>query len=504
MMDRNQKTLHVRPAQGPLTWLFPELLALTSCKDRQDDPEILDLDYRGACGRALLEELAKRSYRSVEIEDGPRGHALWSWISQASSGRELEIEKPRHTPPSPADDGAPGKAVKGTVEGLLRHAADLCDAKGTMLIEGAGKEAVEVGKAPFSKEQAEKVYSRWTKNEGDHLWVLPLDPSNDLSERLEESIRTIAEDPALFRNACLIPYFNTEQIGTSKGGTDAAETRLLPSWWGILPGDRWPLRIRQRYLELFRLLHPDRIFLFMALENYALAGVDCYLEGVMDRFGSMAPKREKRASMPLILGICGTDGSGKSSHVAALKDYIAGLGLRVCVHKIYRHGVFHDTVTDLTRQCADNKNLHLWRLQRIIKAFDSVKYFYLTLENELAEHDVVIFDRYVYTHHAAGAGRYHHDPFSRELLSIYPEADRIYLLDVPTNEAIRRIGTRKERTVDENEYMLSRYRHALLGQADRYGFVVLNALDPFEQNKQTILEDAARMIEERGLIGEKK
>ena len=92
----------------------------------------------------------------------------------------------------------------------------------------------------------------------------------------------------------------------------------------------------------------------------------------------------------------------------------------------------------------------------------------------------------------------------RELLSPFPRADRIYLLDVPTDEAIRRIGTRKERTVDENEYMLSRYRHALLDLADRFGFKVLDALAPFEENKQSLLEDAQRLIEERGLIKGKK
>jgi thymidylate kinase len=342
------------------------------------------------------------------------------------------------------------------------------------------------------------------------LWILPLLADKDLIPQLETALERIAVAPASFRAAGLIPCFATEgpaPFGT-EGNTEGVETRLLPSWWGLLPGDAYPSRVRSLFQELFRFLCPDKMFRFLVFENYALAGIDLYAESLMDRFGTMdrmgkrgepadALQGEKKIPRPLIFGICGTDGSGKSSHVAALRDHLESMGLRVKVHKIYRHGVFHDAVTDLTRQCTRGKNLHLWRLQRIIKAFDSVKYFYSTLVQDFETTDAVIFDRYVYTHYAAGVGRYHHDPFAREILSVFPPANRIYLLDVPTEEALHRIGFREEKTVDENPYMLSRYRHALLDLGDRYGFKVLDARDPFEKNRRIILEDATRIIGER-------
>ena len=82
-------------------------------------------------------------------------------------------------------------------------------------------------------------------------------------------------------------------------------------------------------------------------------GIDCYRESLMGRFSPAPSLFAGKKDRPLVIGVCGADGSGKSSHVAALKEHLASLGLKVCVHKIYRHGVFHDTVTDLTRQCAE-------------------------------------------------------------------------------------------------------------------------------------------------------
>ncbi len=346
--------------------------------------------------------------------------------------------------------------------------------------------------------------------------LLPLHPGRGLEQRLNMALQALSGPNMLFRLCGIIPYFVTAPpAGSAERVEDAdpqalpgpVETRLLPSWWGILPGDSYPPTLRELYRQLVGLLYPDRMPLFMALENYALAGIDLHEECLMDRFEVQAPTAEpgtpevpgRRSAehTPLIIGVCGIDGSGKSSHVAALETYLTGRGFRTSVQKIYRHGLFHDTVTELTRQCAGGRNLHLWRIQRLAKAFDSVKYYYSTVEEQLGACDAVIFDRYVFTHHAAGMGRYHHDPFTRELLAVFPPAHRIYLLDLPAGEALRRIGTRDQKTVDENPYMLSRYRHAFLDLARRNGFLVLDGRKSFEENSRIIIEDAARLVDLR-------
>lgn len=556
MKSERNSTLFIVPPSGPMTWLFPDLKAIRPGGPYQGDAgtgaaaTVLNLQSEGLSGRALLDRIEGAAPQRIRLEGGPCGYTLWTWLAQAFRETDAAIDAPAlfslASSLKDLESGAGKESI--SIETVLRNVAASLGGADTVVVEKTGSLKLNVETADLSLSTARSILSR--RQQGHHLaWLLPLEPAcgepvepNDgLETRLNECLQKIASDYSLFQDACLVPFFNTRPAGEesgsdtkSKGGSEdpSFSTRLLPSWWGLLPGDLWLQSIRALFLELMRALHPDKVFLFRAFENYALAGIDSYLEGVMGRFDKLtaggfgrldagrlsaigrtkdeltagrtdasAPQVKESRGRPLILGICGTDGSGKSSHVAALKEYLEAKGLKVCVHKIYRHGVFHDTVTDVTRGCANGQNLHLWRIQRIVKAFDSIKYFYAVVEKDLAEHDVVIFDRYTFTHYAAGVGRYHHDPFARELLSVYPEADRIYLLDVPTEEAMRRIGTRDERTVDENTYMLMRYRHALLDLGDRFDFKVLNAMDPFEENRQSILDDVEELLSGHSIEG---
>ncbi len=305
---------------------------------------------------------------------------------------------------------------------------------------------------------------------------------------LDRALETVRSDPERFREKGIIPVFFTDP----EPAEGPVETRLLPSWRGLLPGDRYPGEVRERTRELFRRLQPARFPIFLLFENYALAGVDLRGEALAGRFapgGSFfngSGGRARRKKGPLILAVCGIDGSGKSSHLAALRRYLEGKGLKTEILKIYRHGVFHDTVTDLTRLCAGGKNLHLWRIQRLAKLMDSVKYLVSKVEPVMEDRDVLLFDRYLPTHFAAGTGRFHHDPYAREILSCYPRADMVFLLDLPAREAMKRLDERKERTVDENLYMLSRFREGLLDLARAEGQVVLDARAPFQENQKAI------------------
>ncbi|MBU0754548.1 MAG: hypothetical protein KJ645_05380 [Planctomycetes bacterium] len=504
MKKENADTLRMIPPPGPMVWLFPDLASL-GMENRTPDRSVsllepvLDLQKEGLSGQELLDWIRTRAPGRIEIDQGPRGHTLWTWLSQALRGQGIVLPRPSPLPlvgrfPLP-------KKGFGSIslETLLTGAALFREEAGTetVIVPMGDPKKEWFEPATFSPQTARAVLSRRAQGETP-AWLVPLNHDTTLEAELTRFLEIVGRSPELFQNAHLIPFFNTKSgapVFTGKNQmADGFSTRLLPSWWGLLPGDVWPRSLRREFLNLFRLLHPEKVFFFRALENYALAGIDSYFEALMNRFSAPVKPARDATPKPLILGICGTDGSGKSSHVAALKEYLQSKGLKVCVHKIYRHGVFHKTVTDLTRQCAKDQHLHLWRLQRIIKAFDSIKYFYNGLEEALGGHDVVIFDRYVFTHYAAGVGRYHHDPFARELLEPFPEADRVYLLDVPTDEAMRRIGTRDERTVDENAYMLARYRHSLNDLADRYGFVVLNALNPFEENRETIVDDVEKLL----------
>jgi dTMP kinase len=326
------------------------------------------------------------------------------------------------------------------------------------------------------------------------LFLLPLHVDDDLEPRLASHLARIASDPEPYRRLGLVPFFvSDDDLDAAESTEEPRETRLLPSWWGILPGDRYPPGVREAYRELLRLLRPELALRFRVFENHALAGIDLYAQALADRPPVASPETKGK---PLVLVVCGIDGSGKSSHVEALREHLEARGLSCAVHKIYRHGVFHDTVTDLTRRCAGGKDLHLWRIQRLAKAFDSLKYLHRVLAPDLKRHDVILLDRYVYTHFTAGTGRYHHDPYTHELLSAFPRADRVFLLDLPAEDAWKRIEARDERTVDENPYMLDRFRQGLLDLADRHGFRVLSSRDPFEENAAAIRADVETLLAE--------
>jgi dTMP kinase len=325
-------------------------------------------------------------------------------------------------------------------------------------------------------------------------WILPLPGGAAAPEAVARALTAVREHPALFRAGGLVPYFVASAPGETR---EPVETRLLPAWSAILPGDAYPPAVRGALRELVRTLHPLRYPNFLALENYALLGADMPGDAQARRWTAPAVRRKPSKKRALIIAVEGTDGSGKSTHVEALRQWIESRGLSVRVEKIYRHGVFHDTVTRLTTLCAGDKNMHLWRLERIAKLFDSVKLFYSDIEGELSSTDVLIFDRYVQTHYAAAIGRYHYDPYGRELMSVFPAADRLFLLDAPVSQALDRIAERDELTVDENPYMIERYRHAFAGLADREGMLVLDATRAFEENRDRIRSEVGRLLPKR-------
>ncbi len=290
-----------------------------------------------------------------------------------------------------------------------------------------------------------------------------------------------------------VPFFDTDPFVE----TGRVHTRLQPSFWGVLPGDVWTDAERTAWLGHLAARRPDVRLGFLALENLALAGLDPYREMLEAPVVPGAGVGQGRGARPLILGVDGIDGAGKSTCLDGLERWLTARGLRVARHKIYRHGVFHETVTDMTRACAGDRALHLWPLQRHVKLVDSLKYRVEHLDDLVSvadPPDVLLFDRYVETHLAAGAGRYHHDPQARLLLQSYPRADRVFVLDLPVEESLRRLARRSERTVDENPYMLGRFRDALLDVARASGHVVLDARLPVEEIERRVRAEVEELL----------
>jgi dTMP kinase len=443
MSDRARRV--VSPAPGPLSWLFPEIAAF----DPRVPEDVLDCAQCALPTARLLELL--RKYGEVAIASGPRGRAMQRVLRQALR------------------DGGPRVVLDETVEQFEPVFADAAaDARPGAVMIASG------------------TWCAMAELEPGQVGLFPLRPDHAM-EDVEAGRRASSAS-----RGRIVPVFLTDPRPA-----EVAHTRLAESWWGLLPGDHYPDCLRAAHHGWMRELWPGRFLKFRSLEANALAGFDLYDESLRGRYDALPTRDHPLVNRPLILGIDGIDGAGKSSQLTALLAHLESRGLRVGVHKIYRHGVFHETVTDITRQCVGGGNLHLWRLQRHAKLFDSVKYYYSSVVPDMSRCDVLIFDRYVQTHRAAGLGRYGHDPYAREFLSIYPLADRVYLLDLPEETALARIAERQERTVDENPYMLSRFRAALLEIADEERMVVLDSEASIEDNHARIREDVDRMLEAR-------
>jgi thymidylate kinase len=327
----------------------------------------------------------------------------------------------------------------------------------------------------------------------DGVAVVPLLADGAARARAEAAVAAVrAAGPGL-RALRPVPVW----VGWRDAGPPPPTTAMPRSWRGVLPGPDYPAALRDAWRELVRLLRPDRAFAFAAAEQLALAGFDVAAEIAVGRFS--APPPAPRRVRPAVFAIEGQDGSGKSTHLEALRTDLAARGYRVRAFKMYRHGVFHDTTTSLAVACRGGARLHQWRLERTAKLFDSVKYFATEVEPALDGLDVALFDRWTGTHFAAAAGRLGWDPLARELLSVYPAADRVWLLDAPAEVAVRRVAERPVRTVDEHAYMLARYRDGLLVRADREGWSVLDATRPFEENRARIRAEADAALRDRGL-----
>ncbi|QDU65653.1 hypothetical protein [Engelhardtia mirabilis] len=262
-------------------------------------------------------------------------------------------------------------------------------------------------------------------------------------------------------------------------------SKVPSSWWGLLPAGELDAKAREAWHRLLAARAPSARLAALAQENLALAGIDVYAESLEREVGAIDPAPDAHTGA-LVIAVCGVDGAGKSSHLDAIEARLSARGLRVARLKIYRHGVFHRTVTDLNRACVGERDLHRWPLQRVAKLHDSLEYLEQAVRPAMADADVLLFDRYLPTHEALASARYGWDPWCTEALSGYPPADLTLFLDLPTRVALERLGARAARTVDENPLLMGLFAQALRERAAVEGWVTADSRQPFELNRDLL------------------
>lgn len=173
----------------------------------------------------------------------------------------------------------------------------------------------------------------------------------------------------------------------------------------------------------------------------------------------------------------GIDASGKTSQARRALGFLAQRGRRCHYGKICRGGEFYARTSDMMRRLDALGDWGFWRYGRIAKAFDSVRVFHRVVSEARARGSAVcVWDRFDATHLAAALARFSYDPGAREVLAALPRPDIGFLLDLPPETSYRRLAGRGEAlTLDENPYMLTRYREAFLDVAPSLGWIVLDA-----------------------------
>lgn len=146
----------------------------------------------------------------------------------------------------------------------------------------------------------------------------------------------------------------------------------------------------------------------------------------------------------LLLAFCGTDGVGKTTQIELVADHIQKAGRKILLTKqptqesrdlpLFKRYLFHPE---------ERKNID-YRALLCLMASDRLQHIHEVILPALADNQVVITDRYVFTMLATMWARgYENEQWVYDLCRYIPRPDATFLLDVPLELAIERIRARK-------------------------------------------------------------
>lgn len=222
--------------------------------------------------------------------------------------------------------------------------------------------------------------------------------------------------------------------------------------------------------------------------------------------------------MAHLIAFSGIDGSGKTTLARRLVEWLDGRGVAArLVRTLYGDGDFFRTLALLIERYPDiDKNA-----VALLFVFERAKNALTTVAPLLERGATVVCDRYFWCElaYAAGHGVRFGGGIGPQLMSLVPQPDLTFVVDVPVPVAMERIARRGRRwAFQENEDTLGGARQAYLDLARRHagpGVVVIDGTQPLEgawqavaravlQAAQDAAQDAAHaIVEPRGGGGEK-
>ena len=209
----------------------------------------------------------------------------------------------------------------------------------------------------------------------------------------------------------------------------------------------------------------------------------------------------------MLIVFCGIDGSGKSSHSRAVREWLTKKGFKVYVDHFYRYllitplsilkyklgiakkiywGGEHVFGEEFKRHI---KKSPLARLRPLLAYFDNILYFMLRALPKLLTKHVVIFDRYFYDHLFKYKALGYDVTLAEKLyLKLVPKPRLIVVFDVPAEIAYER---------KKHEHPLWHFkalRNFYLEFARRNKLVILDTRAPFGEIQEKLEKIIARVL----------
>lgn len=217
-------------------------------------------------------------------------------------------------------------------------------------------------------------------------------------------------------------------------------------------------------------------------------------------YGHGIPGVDLEALTGKLIVIEGGDGSGRSTQIAQLVDWLEARG-----HATVRVGLKHSALVSEELEKAQEGNILSHTTLSLFYATDFADQFENTILPALRAGFIVLCDRYIYTLMARDLVRGMDESWLRNLFGIALEPDAVFYLAVPPEELVQRslakyasldywesgmdLGLAKDMYDSFVKYQEKLIR-ALDSMSDRYGFVTIDA----SRSPEAIFADLQRSI----------
>lgn len=177
--------------------------------------------------------------------------------------------------------------------------------------------------------------------------------------------------------------------------------------------------------------------------------------------------------------IAGLDGAGKSTLAAALRERLAGRGLRCSVHKV---PLFGNPAYERYRGTMDRMMTAAPEAARAARGalilLETVRFVEEDVLPAVERDDVVICDRYVESTRCYLLARRLIAPGVDRVTAALPAPDLAFLLDLPVADSLRRLEALGEPTSVDKQEFLERMHELLRAWAERSGAAPVDARAP--------------------------